>query len=270
MQIIRFYDKENKIHTGCNYKDETACLINGNIFNKFEVTEKRVFVKKLISPIIPYAIFCIGLNYRMHAKETGALIPIYPVVFMKNPQAVTGPFSEIKIPYSCIDPLQVDYETELAVIIGKYAKNIKKENAFKYIFGYTCANDVSARRWQKHAGGGQWVRGKSFDTFCPLGPSIITTQEIKNPQKLTLECRLNNKIMQKSSTSDMIFSVAEIIEFLSQSTTLAPGSVILTGTPSGVGFTRKPPVFLKSGDVLKTSVEKIGTMVNPVVNERIN
>lgn len=213
---------------------------------------------------IPPAIFCIGLNYRKHAQETGASLPEFPVIFMKNPAAVTAHEEAVRLPASCVYPLQVDYEAELAVVIGKRALNVKPEEALAYVKGYTPANDISARRWQKHAGGGQWVRGKSFDTFCPMGPVLKGRDEIPDPSGLGIECRLNGEVMQQSNTSDMIFSVERIISFLSEDTTLLPGTVILTGTPSGVGFARKPPVFLRPGDRIETRIEGIGTLVNTV------
>jgi 2-keto-4-pentenoate hydratase/2-oxohepta-3-ene-1,7-dioic acid hydratase in catechol pathway len=194
-------------------------------------------------------------------------LPDYPVLFMKNPAAATGPYARIEIPASCLDPLQVDYEAELAVVLGKRVKNISRKDALKAVYGYTCGNDVSARKWQKHGGGHQWVRGKSFDTFCPLGPALVTADEIPDPQALELECRLNQTIVQQGSTSDMIFSVAELIAFLSESTTLLPGTTILTGTPPGVGFTRKPPLFLKPGDLLETRVKGLGCLKNEIVAE---
>ena len=222
---------------------------------------------KILPPLLPPVIFCIGLNYRLHAEETGSDLPEYPVIFMKNISAAAGHLDDIIIPASCRKKPEVDYEAELAVVIKKRAKNIRPENALDYVLGYTCANDVSARRWQKQGGGGQWVRGKSFDTFCPFGPWIVTADEIENPGILDIECVLNGETMQKSNTSDMIFSVSDIISFLSQSTTLVPGTIILTGTPSGVGFKRKPPVYLKPGDVLETRIEKIGILKNGVVFE---
>ena len=162
----------------------------------------------------------------------------------------------------------MDYEAELAVIIGKAAKNVSAVNALDHVAGYTVANDVSARRWQKHAGGGQWVRGKSFDTFCPMGPVLVTTDEIEDPQTLQVKSILNNEIMQNANTSDMIFSVAKLIEYLSDSTTLLPGTVILTGTPSGVGFVRKPPVYLNAGDTIEIEIDRIGKLTNTVVAEK--
>ncbi|MBL0731940.1 MAG: fumarylacetoacetate hydrolase family protein, partial [Desulfosarcina sp.] len=151
-----------------------------------------------------------------------------------------------------------------AVVIGKTARNVSAGQALDYVLGYTIANDVSARRWQKNAGSMQWTRGKSFDTFCPLGPAIITADEIPDPQNLQIKCVLNDEVMQDAVTSDMIFSVAEIIAYLSEDTTLLPGTVILTGTPGGVGFVRKPPVYLKTGDEVEVTIEGIGRLVNPV------
>ena len=267
MYVLRFLDMDDELHTGFAFDGDTARIIKGNIFDVFDTTNKKAAVQKILAPVHPTAIFCIGLNYRLHAKETGMPIPEHPVVFMKNPGAITGPRDVITIPRSCIDPPQVDYEAELAVVIGRPCKDVTPDEAMDYIFGYTCANDISARRWQKHAGGGQWVRGKSFDTFCPMGPTLVTADEITNPQSLTVECRLNGKLMQESSTSDMIFTIGEIISYLSESTTLMPGTVILTGTPSGVGFTRKPQVYLKPGDVLETSITGMGYLENRVVLE---
>lgn len=267
MQIIRFKDPKGAIHTGCDFDGKTAVVMVGDIFDNPAITDKRAEVAELCAPINPRAIFCIGLNYQSHAAETGMKPPQYPVVFMKNPAAVTGPHSTIIIPRCCTLGPEVDYEAELAVVIGRATKNVTPEQALDHVFGYTCANDVSARKWQKHAGGGQWVRGKSFDTFCPLGPAIFTKDEITSPQSLELTLELNGKTMQQGNTSDMIFSIAEIISFLSQGTTLLPGTVILTGTPSGVGFTRTPPVFLTPGDVVKTTIEDIGTLVNSVAGE---
>ncbi|THB78009.1 MAG: 5-carboxymethyl-2-hydroxymuconate isomerase [Desulfobacteraceae bacterium] len=267
MHIIRFKGKDQRTYTGCDYEDGSASVIEGDLFSDYVNTGRRVDVDALLPPLLPRAIFCIGLNYRAHADETGMPYPENPVVFMKNPASVTGTEQEIILPSSCIDPPQVDYEAELAVVIGKKVKNASREDALASVFGYTCANDVSARVWQKKGGGGQWVKGKSFDTFCPIGPWIVTSDEISDPQALDIQCRLNGTLMQTSNTSDMIFSVAELISFLSLSTTLLPGTIILTGTPSGVGFARKPPLFLKASDVVEIGLEGIGTLKNTVVDE---
>ncbi|MDY6863767.1 MAG: fumarylacetoacetate hydrolase family protein [Thermodesulfobacteriota bacterium] len=264
MHIIRFIDKNGQICFGHNYQDDTAILLEGRLFEGLKDSGRPVPVKKLLAPVQPPAILCIGLNYYNHSRELGAESPKYPVLFMKNPAAVNHPGDPIILPSSCMDPLQVDYEVELAVIIGKSAKDVPAEEALNYVLGYTIGNDVSARQWQKHSGGGQWVRSKSFDTFCPLGPEMVTTDEIPDPQTLQLKCFLNGQIMQDANTSDMIFPVATLIEYLSNSTTLLPGTVILTGTPGGVGFTRTPAVYLKPGDVVELTVEVIGTLINTV------
>mmetsp|Transcript_32174 Transcript_32174/g.94010 ORF Transcript_32174/g.94010 Transcript_32174/m.94010 type:complete len:229 (-) Transcript_32174:86-772(-) len=214
----------------------------------------------------PPAIYCIGLNYRQHAKESGMPEPKFPVVFTKPPSSVIGHGDTIEIPAIC-HPEEVDYEVELAVVIGKSAKNVPEDKALEYVQGYTVANDVSARKWQLQQGGGQWCRGKSFDTFCPLGPRLVPASEIPDPNTLELSCTLNGEVLQKSNTRDMIFNVPQIISFLSQGTTLLPGTVILTGTPEGVGVARKPPVFLKPGDTITMFVEKIGELTNTVVTE---
>ncbi len=269
MQILRFKSDDNKIYMGCDFDNEKASVIEGDIYTDFSNTGKRKPVKKILTPVSPRAIFCIGLNYRLHAKEAGMKLPKYPVVFMKNLSAATGHLNDIRIPVSCAKVPEVDYEVELAVVIKKNARNVSVETAFEYVLGYTCANDISARRWQMNAGGGQWIKGKSFDTFCPFGPWIVTPDELEDPDNLEIECILNGDTMQKSSTSDMIFSVAQIISYLSESTTLVPGTIVLTGTPSGVGFTRKPPVYLAPGDVLETKVEKIGVLKNYVTLEEV-
>jgi 2-keto-4-pentenoate hydratase/2-oxohepta-3-ene-1,7-dioic acid hydratase in catechol pathway len=187
---------------------------------------------------------------------------------MKPTSAVCGPGDAIRLPRACEHGPEVDYEAELAVVIGRSARDVPAAGALDHVLGYTCACDVSARRWQKHAGGGQWVRGKSFDSFCPLGPVLVTANQIPDPQALTLSCRINGETMQQGSTADMIFSVAELIAFLSRDTTLLPGTVILTGTPSGVGFTRSPPVFLQPGDRVEVEIDAIGVLENPVTHAR--
>ncbi|MBC2702964.1 fumarylacetoacetate hydrolase family protein [Desulfobacula sp.] len=267
MQILRFESDDNKIYTGCDFDNESASVIEGDIYTDFSNTGKRKPVKKILTPILPSVIFCIGLNYKLHAKETGMALPKYPIVFMKNISAAAGHLDNVRIPASCVKIPEVDYEVELAVIIKKNTRNVSPETALDHVLGYTCANDISARRWQKHSGGGQWVKGKSFDTFCPFGPWIVTPDELTDPNTLDIECVLNGNTMQKSNTSDMIFSVAQIISYLSESATLVPGTLILTGTPSGVGFARKPPVYLGPGDVLETKVEKIGVLKNHVTLE---
>lgn len=266
MNIIRFLDASSgNIQYGERIDEHSARLIKGNIFTAYETTDRIVKIEKLLAPLTPTNIFCIGLNYRHHAKETGAQLPKHPVLFIKTTNALHNPGDPIIIPE--VAPNEVDYECELAIIIGKPAKNVSRNNALEYVLGYTCANDISARRWQKHGGGGQWSRGKSFDTFCPLGPCLVTADDIPNPNNLKIKTILNGATMQDSTTADMIFDIPTLIQFLSQGTTLLPGTTILTGTPQGVGFARTPPVFLKAGDEVTVEIEHIGKLTNPVQEE---
>lgn len=268
MKIIRYQDSNQKIHYAAQQSDGTAHRIEGELYGKFAVTSQPAEVKKLLAPIEPTGILCIGLNYRRHAAEGNAPIPKWPVLFMKTISAVQNPGDPILLPRKLASE-QVDYECELAVVIGKRCKNVSREKALDYVLGYTCANDVSARDWQKDFGGSQWCRGKTFDTFCPLGPCLVTADEIPNPNSLAIKTVLNGEVMQDWNTDDMIFDVPTLIEFLSGSTTLLPGTVILTGTPHGVGMARKPPVWLKSGDTLSIEIDRIGTLTNPVLDEPV-
>jgi 2-keto-4-pentenoate hydratase/2-oxohepta-3-ene-1,7-dioic acid hydratase in catechol pathway len=208
----------------------------------------------------PGKIVAIGLNYIDHASESKMELPKHPLVFTKFNSSITGPFDPIIISSSQTE--KVDYEVELAVVISKEAKNVAKESALDYVFGYTIINDVSARDIQ--FADGQWVRGKSLDTFCPMGPYIVTADEIIDPQNLMLTCTVNNNLLQNASTKDMIFSVVDLISILSNSFTYEPGDIISTGTPSGVGFIRKPPVYLQNDDVMVTEIQNIGKLINKV------
>jgi len=266
MKIIRYLDPQGSVGHAALKPDGTALAIEGDIFGEHRATDALADVAKLLAPIQPTAIVCIGLNYRFHAEETQAAIPQYPVVFMKLPTAVQHPGDPILLP-TRLKSDKVDYECELAVVIGKAAKNVSRAQALGHVLGYTCANDVSARDWQKHGGGGQWCRGKTFDTFCPLGPALVTADEIPDPNNLAIKTILNGEIMQDWNTNDMIFDVPALIEFLSGSTTLAAGTVILTGTPHGVGMARKPPVWLRHGDTVSVEIEGIGSLSNPVEDE---
>ncbi|MCA9142005.1 MAG: fumarylacetoacetate hydrolase family protein [Planctomycetaceae bacterium] len=266
MKLVRVIDEQGSTHYGSQGKDGTTTRIEGCIFGEYSDTGEVITVAKLLAPVQPAAILCIGLNYRKHAEEGGAAIPEHPVLFMKMPSTVQNPGDAILLPKQ-LASTQVDYECELAVIIGKECKNVSRENALEYVLGYTCANDVSARDWQRNGGGGQWCRGKTFDTFCPLGPVLTTADEIVNPNALTIKTELNGEVMQDWNTDDMIFDVPALIAFLSGSTKLVPGTVILTGTPHGVGFARKPPVFLKDGDEVTIEIEAIGRLTNPVQDE---
>jgi 2-keto-4-pentenoate hydratase/2-oxohepta-3-ene-1,7-dioic acid hydratase in catechol pathway len=266
MRIVRFLNDEGKVQVGQLMKDDRAAVLRGDVEHGFEPTRFTSIVKKLLAPLVPADILCIGLNYREHAAESGSAVPQHPVLFIKSGSALNNPGDPIRIPRRSE---QIDYEAELAVVIGKAAKNVPRDRALDYVFGYTCANDVSSRDWQrdKNLGGGQWARGKSFDGFCPLGPAIVTKDEIPNPNALRLKTILNGQTMQDHTTADMIFDVPALIESLSSTMTLRPGTVILTGTPQGVGFARKPPVFLKAGDTVVVEIENIGSLENPVTRE---
>ena len=211
----------------------------------------------------PGKIVCIGLNYRDHAAEFGLAIPEKPVIFSKFSSCVIAPGEPVVIP---VGSEQVDYEAELAVVIGRRATRVSAEQAYDYVLGYTAFNDVTARDFQ--FGDVQWQRGKSCDTFAPMGQTIVTTDEIPDPHTLRITMTLNGTTMQDSHTSQLIFRVPQLIEFITASITLEPGDVIATGTGPGVGFARKPPVFLKAGDEMEVYIEKIGGLGNPVVAAR--
>ncbi len=216
---------------------------------------------RLLAPVEPRQVILIGLNYAAHAAETGMAPPEAPVVLAKTPNAVVGPDEAIVLPKMA--PEEVDYEAELVIVIGREAKNVPADEALDYVLGYTCGNDVSARDCQFKLDK-QWARAKSFDTFAPIGPWIETDLD---PADVAVRCVLNGEVMQESRTSDMVFSCRELVSYLSRCMTLWPGSVIFTGTPPGVGFTREPPVFLREGDRVTVEVEGIGSLSNPVVRE---
>jgi 2-keto-4-pentenoate hydratase/2-oxohepta-3-ene-1,7-dioic acid hydratase in catechol pathway len=266
MKLIRFQQPDGTAQYGALQADGSAALVDGDIFGDYRAIGHRADVHKLLAPIAPTNVFCIGLNYRRHAEEGKAAIPQFPIVFMKNTAAVQNPGDPIVLPRRLASE-EVDYECELAVVIGRTCKNVARAEALNYVLGYTAANDVSARDWQGRWGGGQWCRGKTFDTFAPLGPCLVTRDEIPNPNALQIKTILNGQVMQDWNTSDMIFDVSRLIEFLSGSTTLLPGTVILTGTPHGVGMSRKPPVWLKPGDTVSIELENVGTLTNPVIAE---
>jgi 2-keto-4-pentenoate hydratase/2-oxohepta-3-ene-1,7-dioic acid hydratase in catechol pathway len=266
MNIIRYQDASGQVGLAAEQKDGTALKISGDIYHQIKVSEEKVHIRKILAPIVPTMIWCIGLNYRRHAEESGSKIPEYPVVFAKSPSAIQNPEDPIQIP-THLKSDEVDYECELAVVIGKACKNVGREQALDYVLGYACANDVSARDWQIKRGGSQWSRGKTFDTFMPFGPRLVTADEIPDPNSLRIQTILNAKTVQDSNTRDMIFDVPTLIEFLSGSTTLLPGTVILTGTPEGVGVARKPPLWLKAGDQISVVIEQIGTLANSVMDE---
>lgn len=219
---------------------------------------------RLGSPIArPSKIICIGLNYRQHAIESGMTVPEVPIIFMKATSSLCGPFDPILIPKNSV---KTDWEVELAVVIGKRAKYVSKENAMDYVAGYCVHNDVSERDFQLHHGG-QWVKGKSADNFAPLGPVLVTKTEIQDPHNLRLWLKLNGKMLQDSNTSDLVFDIPELIEHLTQYMTLLPGDVISTGTPAGVGLGLTPPTYLKDGDVVELGIEGLGEAKQVAIND---
>ena len=266
MKIIRYQNQQGQVGYAAQQPDGMALELAGDIYHSPVLTGKKADVIKLLAPVQPSSIICIGLNYRRHAQETGAKIPEFPIVFFKGINTLLNPGEPILLP-THLRSDEVDYECELAVIIGRACKNVSRQNALDFVLGYTCCNDVSARDWQIKRGGGQWCRGKSFDTFSPLGPVLVTPDEIPGPNALKIHTVLNGQVMQDWNTNDMIFDVPVLIEFLSGSTTLLPGTVILTGTPHGVGMAQKPPRWLKPGDSVSIEIEKIGTLTNSVANE---
>ncbi len=221
---------------------------------------------KLLAPLTrPPKIVAVGHNYMQHVTEQNAPVPQVPVLFAKFPSSVIGPFDAIHLHPD--QTQKVDYEGELGVVIGQAAYQVGAANALEYVFGYTVVDDVSARDLQySPKANGQWVWGKSLDTFCPLGPSVVTRDEVPNPQNLPIHTILNGEVVQSSNTSDMIFDIGRLIEFISQGITLEPGDIICTGTPPGVGHFRKPPLYMKPGDVIEVEIEGLGKLRNEVVD----
>ena len=238
-------------------------IIEGDIFGTWNASDTIVDAAnaKLLAPAVPRQIVAIGLNYKRHAAESGFPMPEAPLVFVKTPNCVIGPGDAIQLP--AMAPDEVDYEAELVIVIGKTAKNVCEADAPDYVLGYTCGNDVSARDCQLRLDK-QWARGKCFDTFAPLGPWIETDMD---PDNARIGIAINDTRMQDSNTSDLIFPCMELVSYLSRCMTLYPGSIIMTGTPEGVGFAQDPKLYLKEGDVVTVDIEGIGTLTNPVTKE---
>ena len=257
MKLVRFLKEELEV---CGRVDgQDVYLQNASEQGLVDSGDKIQWsdIKLFLPPVNPVNIYAVGKNYSEHCKETKLEEELEnPVIFMKTTNTVTAHNEKVLLPI--FNPDNVDYEAELAVIIGKTGKNIPLDKALDYVLGYTCAQDISARDAQ-FANGGQWCRGKSFDTFCPLGPIVETDLD---PTNLRIIQRLNGEVMQEDTTASMLFSVAEIVSYISRGMTLLPGTVILTGTPGGVGFTREPAVFLKDGDMIEVEIENIGKLVN--------
>lgn len=251
-QLLEFFDLDKNFYR----QAEKASKDKNNFFlPKF----RRADVEICAPVPRPGKIICIGLNYRDHAAESGMAIPASPIIFSKFGTCVAAARQPIILPEGSE---QVDYEAEFAFIIGRAAQNVSQAEAMSCVFGYTNFNDVSARDFQ--FADGQWQRGKSCDTFAPVGEFVLTADEIKDPHNLRIRFRLNGETLQDSNTNQLIFKIPEIIEFLSKSITLEPGDIIATGTPPGVGFARKPPIFLKDGDIVEVEVEGLGILSNPV------
>ncbi|MEQ1824337.1 MAG: fumarylacetoacetate hydrolase family protein [Pirellula sp.] len=285
MRIVRFLRPDQSIGWGLSLEfgiqdltlaDPTLPTSTVELISKWPTLVPRIqgLAKKLgtseqelkvLCPIDqPVKILCIGLNYRDHAIETNSPIPAEPIVFCKMPTAMIGPDEPIRLPRVSHD---VDYEAEMVVVIGKTVKNATKLEAEASIFGYAVGHDVSARDWQKDKPGKQWFLGKSFDTFAPLGPAIVTADAVANPENLRISCKINGEVLQDSRTSELIFKPIELVEYISQVMTLFPGDVIYTGTPPGVGAARTPNRFLRDGDIVEIEVEKLGVLRNHCVQE---
>ena len=222
---------------------------------------------QFLPPVMhPEKVICVGRNYKEHADEMKSEVGDLPVIFNKLPSSLIGHEQPIELPDISN---QVDYEAELVIVIGKPGRNIPRSEAINHVFGYTCGNDISARDWQKHKPGGQWLLGKTFDTFAPLGPWIVTADEIEDPSSLSVQLTLNGTVMQQGRVADLIFDIEYLIWHLSRFCTLRPGDLIFTGTPSGVGVARNPQVFLQDGDRVEVAIDGIGVLANPVIARKM-
>ncbi|KAH7326517.1 fumarylacetoacetate hydrolase [Stachybotrys elegans] len=280
-RLVRFLAKDGQTYYGdailpSGVSDiseaQQARIITGDIFGKHEVSDQVADIRLLLSPLAPADIGtlrCLGLNYALHAKESGLPEPQYPVLFYKPSTAVAGPTDPIPVPTIAQEGSGLDYECELVIVIGKRCTNVSEAEALDYVLGYAVGNDMSHRDWQIKRGGGQWSIGKGFDGWAPFGPGIVSTKLIKDPQALRIWTKLNGETVQDGHTSDMIFKAKKMISFLSQGVTLMPGDLIFTGTPSGVGMGRNPPLWLKDGDVVEVGLEQVGTCTNKVDFARV-
>ncbi|KAI6085444.1 hypothetical protein F4821DRAFT_240633 [Hypoxylon rubiginosum] len=275
-RLVRFLAKNGKTYYGDAIlpegvtdiaKTKQARVIKGDIFGKYEVTDQVADVRLLLAPLAledVKTVRCLGLNYALHAKEAGLPLPKWPVLFYKPVTSLSGPTDPIPVHPIAQESLGLDYEVELVFVIGKEARDVPESKALDYVFGYAVGNDVSHRDWQVARGGSQWSMGKGFDGWAPWGPGIVSTSVIKDPQTLQITTRVNGKVVQDSNTSDQIFNVKQTIAFLSRGHTLLPGDLIWTGTPSGVGFGRKPQVWLEDGDICEVEIEGVGIVSNKV------
>jgi len=243
---------------------QTECLANDSAsLGEVDIVRIPISSVQILAPVTkPDKVICIGMNYVDHCAEQGVPPPKEPMVFSKFSSSIIGPYDDLRYPEVTE---QLDWEVELAIVIGKTGKNVKKEEAMDYVFGYTTAHDVSARDWQLKRNGGQWLIGKTMDDFCPLGPALVTVDEIGDPHNLGLQTVVNGETKQDSNTRQLVFKTEELIAWLTRFFTLLPGDVILTGTPPGVGVFKKPQEFLKKGDVVECTIEKIGSVRNKIV-----
>ncbi|KAI1811866.1 fumarylacetoacetate hydrolase [Poronia punctata] len=276
-RLVRFLGRNGKVYYGDAVlpkgvtdisQAKQARVVTGDIFGKHEVTDHVADIRLLLAPLAledVKTVRCLGLNYALHAKESGLPIPKYPVLFYKPATSLSGPTDPIPVHKQAQESPGLDYECELVIVIGKACADVSEAEALDYVLGYAIGNDVSHRDWQLERGGGQWSLGKGFDGWAPYGPGIISADLIKDPQKLRIQTRLNGQTVQDSNTADMIFNVRQTIAFLSKGTTLLPGDLIFTGTPSGVGMGRKPQVWMKDGDVVEVELEGVGVCTNKVV-----
>lgn len=260
MKLARYCTADGRSGVGRLVDERTAEPLIGELFGKLTFGGSPERIERFLPPVEPPNIFAIGRNYRAHAEETGSQVPERPLIFQKATTALLAHEGQIVLPASAPD--EVDFEAELAVVIGRRAKDVPESAALEHVLGYTCANDVSARDCQRNDK--QWARAKGFDSFCPLGPWLVTADAL-DPHDLAVRSRLNGVPMQNSRTSAMLHTCRQLVSYVSHQFTLLPGTVLLTGTPEGVGFARKPPVFLRPGDVIEIEVEGIGTLRNTVV-----
>jgi 2-keto-4-pentenoate hydratase/2-oxohepta-3-ene-1,7-dioic acid hydratase in catechol pathway len=254
-------EARGQVREALGFLDQLPAEVQDNLVGHTALIYREDQVRRLAPLPRPGKIICVGLNYRDHAAESGMPIPKEPILFCKYSNTVIGPEAPILLPPTSEE---VDYEAELVFVIGKAGRNIPKSEAMSYVAGYTCGHDVSARDYQLKRGGGQWMVGKTWDTFAPMGPVLVTADEGLDPNNLPIRCVVNGETLQNGNTNQFIFNVAETIEYLSHLMTLEPGDVVFTGTPPGVGFARKPPIFLKDGDVAEIQIDGIGTLRNPV------
>lgn len=271
-RIIRFVGEDDKVYYGEESKDggKEVTVLEGGLFpNTMKRTDKKMTVKSLMAPFDPCNVFCIGLNYMKHweegAKKRGIPLPTKPVTFMKPTTTITHPGQDVWIPQLDKGD-QLDWEVELCMVIGKECKNATLDNALDYVLGYCVGNDVSSRFWQKNAGANQWNKGKSFDRSAPIGPVLVMKEAVKDPNNLQMTTKVNGKLQQNENTKDMIFNCKEIIEWVSKDMTLLPGTLIMTGTPSGIaaGHPAGTQPWLVAGDVVECEITGLGVLSNPI------